>query len=405
MKVMQVFNQYRSLFNGEEAVVLRTQSLLRSRGVASPLWMPSSRDIQGLAAKAGAFIGGIYNRRARQEMLDRLRWERPDLVHAHNLYPLLSPSVLGACRSEGVPVVMSLHNQQLTCPVASHLRNGEKCEKCYGGREHHCVLQNCRGNLVESIGYALRSRVARRFGLLQRNVNQFIALTEFAKRRLVGAGFDRRQIAVLPNMVETIHPPVDPSHGMYVAFAGRLSPEKDPLTLLRAAGEAPQCLVRLAGGGPLEEEVLAARPANVEFCGRVPTESMPDFYRGARCLVLCSNAFEMCPLVISEAMSHGLPVVASRIGGIDELVEDEVTGLLFEPGDHRQLSDHLRRLWDDPQLCRRLGQAGHDKAREQFSSDAYFNRLMQIYHQAMGRPAEAPVSRNFAILETEAALP
>ena len=161
MKVLQVFNQYRSLFNGEEQVVLRTQKLLQGQGIECDLWMPSSRDIQGARQKAGAFLSGIYSFRAAREMRDRLRSGRPDIVHCHNLYPLLSPSVLAACRKAGVPVVISVHNQGLTCPTADHTHQGQMCLKCYGGKEHHCVLQNCRGNLIESVAYAVRSKLAR----------------------------------------------------------------------------------------------------------------------------------------------------------------------------------------------------------------------------------------------------
>src|SRR5690606_26895816 len=147
-------------------------------------------------------------------------------VHAHNLYPLFSPSVLAACRRVGTPVVLSLHNQNLTCPRSDHLYRGKICEKCFGGREYHCVLQNCRENIFESIGYATRAAVARKLRLFERNVTVFIALTQFARRRLIQVGLPADRICVLPNMAPDSGPPVVPADGKYVAFAGRLSQEK-----------------------------------------------------------------------------------------------------------------------------------------------------------------------------------
>ena len=385
MKVLQVFNQYRSLFNGEELVVMRTQKMLAERGIECDLLMPSSREIQGLGAKVSACFSGIYSRSAEREMRELLTASQVDIVHCHNLYPLLSPSVLVACRKSNVPVVVSVHNQGLTCPTADHMRNNQMCLKCYGGKEFNCVLNNCRGNLVESVGYALRSRFARRWKLYSKNATLLIALTEFARQWLAGGGYDAEQIAVLHNFVDEIHPPVDPADGEYVAFAGRLSPEKDVATLLAAAERCGNLPVRVAGDGPLLETLRAQAPDNVEFLGRVAPDEMADFYRRAKCLVLPSRAFEMCPLVITEAMSHGVPVVASAIGGIDELVDDHVTGLLFEPGSAEDLASKMQRLFNEPETCRCFGAAGHEKAIREYAEEAYIQKLLKIYCSAAQR--------------------
>lgn len=384
MKVLQVYNQYRSLFNGEEQVVFQTDELLRSRGVQADLLMRSSREIgESIWRKAQAFFSGIYSRAAYRDMLERLDADRPDVVHVHNLYPLFSPSVLVACKERGVPVVMSLHNQNLTCPKSDHLRQGAICEQCTGpGREVHCVLKNCRGNLVESIGYAVRSAVARRQRWFHDNVTLLIALTRFAKRRLVENGFRPEQIVVLPNKVQVAPQPVDASQGGYIGFAGRLSPEKGVETLLSAAAQTPGLPIQLAGGGPLESDLQAKATNNVRLLGQLQSGQMNDFYRAARILVLPSTCFEMCPLVILEAMSHGIPVIASRIGGLGELVEDGVTGLLFEPGNGEDLAQKMQMLWNDPELCRRMGRAGYATAKHLFGEDAYFERLMAIYQRA-----------------------
>lgn len=391
MKVLQVYNQYRSLFNGEEKVVFDTVELLKQHGHEVELWMRSSRGIeQSLGEKAKAFFSGVYSFEARQAMQQRLTRNPVDVVHAHNLYPLFSPSVISACKRQQVPVLLSLHNQNLTCPKADHLRNGSICESCTGaGRELNCVLKNCRGSWVESVGYALRSAAARKLRMFHDNVTFFIALTEFAKRRLVANGFRESQIRVLPNTAPDVDEAVDPAAGQYIAFAGRLSEEKGITTLLKAGGIASETPLALAGSGPLDELVASSASDNVQRRGRLDQTQMRDFYRNARALVLPSTCFEMCPLVILEAMAHGLPVIASRIGGLGELVDDGETGLLFEPGNADELADKLKQLWSDPERCRQMGAAGRAKALREYSTATYLRRLTGLYREASalcGRP-------------------
>ena len=397
MRVLTLFNEYRSLFNGEQSVVHRTVDLIRDHGGESELWVKSSRDLKSTWDKAGAFFSGVYSFAAKAEMRRKLEEFRPDVVHAHNLYPLFSPSVLAACRAMRVPVVMSLHNQNLTCPTSAHLYKGSPCERCFGGREYHCVLRNCRDNWVESVGYALRSGVARRLRLFRRNVTRFIALSRYARGRLVQAGFAGDRVVALPNMVDIDGPPTtDPAQGAYIGFAGRLSPEKGVDTLLEAARRVGAPL-KIAGDGPQRDFLHSQKPSNVEFVGRLPAEQMGEFYRNARFIVLSSTAFEMCPLVVSEAMSYGAPVIASRIGGVDELVDDGATGLLFQPGDARDLAEKMSLLWNQPALCRELGRAGFDKAEREYGETSYVRRLIEIYQDAItevrGAPLEWPPGR------------
>lgn len=390
MRILQVFNQYRSPFSGEEVVVDRTIEMLRADGHHVELWMRSSREIDSLPGKIAAFCSGIYSPAAGREMLGRLTSSRTDVVHVHNLYPLFSPSVLVACQKAGVPVVMTVHNQSLTCPRADHLYRDEICERCFGGREYNCALQNCRGNLFESVAYAARSMYARRSRLFHDNITTFIALSHFAAGRLAVAGYDENRITVLPNMVTGVDAPTDPARGKYAAFAGRISPEKGLLTLVEAARRLPH-EIHIAGAGHLLESLEQDAPTNVRFRGRLNDE-LESFYRQARFLVLPSQCFEMCPLAVLEAMSHGLPVITTNLGGQAELVDDNETGLLFQASDAQDLADKMKRLWDDDSLCRRLGRAAFDTVHRQFSERAWYANLLHIYEDAIksGRtPASA----------------
>jgi len=384
VKVLQVYNQYRSPFNGENAVVEWTVELLRRQGCQADLWTRSSRDIEPTwKGKMRAFCSGIYSRSASDAMSKHLQANRPDVVHVHNLYPLFSPSILVACRRQNVPVVMTVHNQQFACPKSDQLRRGRICERCSGGREYHCVLLNCRANIFESTGYAIRSMVARRMRLFYDNVTRVIALSDFSRQRLRDAGFAHDRIVVLPNTAPSIDDAVDPACGEYAAFAGRLSAEKGIDTLLAAAASLDEIPVRIAGSGPLADELESRVVMNAIPTGYLEGEGLRKFYRRARFLVMPSTTYEMCPMVILEAMSHGLPVIASRLGGQAELVEHGVTGLLFRVGDARDLADKMRQLWNDPQLCRRLGAASRRKVQREHNENLYFRRLLGVYREAI----------------------
>lgn len=328
-----------------------------------------------------AFAKGVYSWQAKRETADIIENYRPDVVHANNLYPLFSPSVLVACRERGIPVVMTLHNYGLTCPAWYHLAKGRVCERCLGGREYWCVLQNCKGNVFESVGYALRNAVARSLGLFQDNVTLFVALTHFAKHRMVNAGFEESQVAVMPFFVALPDSAADPARGEYIAYAGRLSPEKGIDTLLTAARNTG-LPVRIAGDGPAGPRMVRQAPSNVEFVGTLDRTAIGTFYRNARFTVVPSTWFECFPLAIAEPMSHGVPVIASRIGGLPEIVEDGVTGLLFEPGNAEDLAVKMRMLWENPQLCLQMGVAGRQKAMREYSPDIYYERLLAVYTRA-----------------------
>ena len=397
MKLLQVYNDYRSSFGGEAGVVQMIAKTVENHGGQARLLMRTSKGLdQSLAGKVRGFASGIYNRAALREMKRTLEIERPDVVHVHNLYPLFSPSVLVACRQAGVPVVMTNHNYLLTCPVVNHLHKGSVCEKCLGGREYWCVLKNCRENLAESVAYAVRSATARKLNLFRDNVTVHIVLSDFARQRLLSAGFNDEQVVVLPNMVELGTATNGHVPGDYAAFSGRMMAEKGVDVLLAAAVRLPDVPFRLAGNGPILDKLMTTAPSNASFVNRLGSQEMAAFYQGSRFLVVPSRWFEGCPLVVSEAMSHGLPVIASRIGGLPEFVEDGVTGLLFEPGNVTELADRIRLLWGNPDLCSRMGEAGRKKARQEYHEEVYYERLMSIYDKAIEFNArQLPGHRNY----------
>jgi glycosyltransferase involved in cell wall biosynthesis len=384
VKIVKLYNQQRSLFSGEETVVHTTASLIEKNGDAVKVFIRSSRGLEkSLRKKIGVFWSGIYSRSAYHEMVEILKSEKPDIVHVHNLYPQFSPSVLVACRRKSVPVVMTVHNFLLTCPNWYHIHRGQVCERCLGGREYCCIIQNCRENICESVGYAVRNFVARKLQLFHDNVTLFIAPTGFVKHRLCEAGFRDERIAVIPNMVSSSNGGTTPPLGKYIAFAGRISPEKGIDTLLKAAGKTA-LPVHIAGDATQNGKLVESAPSCARLVGHLQGDQLSRFYRGARFAVVPSICFETFGLAAAEAMKSGLPVIASDIGGLPEIVDDGVTGLLFKAGDFKDLADKMKILWDSPELCLKMGRAGREKATREYSEEVYKKRLIAAYEGALG---------------------
>jgi glycosyltransferase involved in cell wall biosynthesis len=383
MKVLLIHNKY-GIISGEELMIKRTVALLRQRGHRVDCLLedtvPSNA---GLLAKERAFVSGIYSLKGVRKVNHWVRTFRPDIVQVQNLYPSLSPWVLPAIRQEGIPVVMCCANSRLVCPNGLLLSHGQVCERCIGGREYWCILRNCEDSLSKSVGYALRNFAARKRRLYHDNVTLYYALTVFQKRKLVEGGFPAERLEVIPNMVETSKSLGKVPLGNYVAFAGRGSPEKGVTTLLQAARDCPQIPFQLAGDFWRMPGVEKGKPANVELLGHLQGPRLDDFFKNCRFLVFPSICYESFGLVVIEAMLHGKPVVCSRLGGLPEIVDDGVNGLLFEPGDAVDLAARIKWLWSRPDLCVEMGKAGREKVLREYSPPRYYERLMQVYRRAL----------------------
>lgn len=380
MKILHVFNRHRS-GGGSDNAWDATIALSRRRGLEVTTFERDSRTLPpGLAGKVSAFANGLYGAAALRDFRGRLHDARPDIVHTHELYPLITPWVLELCADAGVPVVHSCYDFRITCPVATHYDGAAVCTRCADSGVHQAVVRNCRGNRAESAAFALRHAVAGWRGLYQRHVAQFIVLTDFSRRWLIErAGIAPGRITVNECAIPAAPAPVDPVGGGYIGYAGRFVPEKG-IDTLRDAARISGLPVRLAG--PAGSDRRHVDGADIAVTLTANAEQLAAFYRGARFLVVPSLWFETFAIVAAEAMAHGVPVIAARIGALRDTVREGETGLHFTPGDPVDLAATMRRLWDDPALCRRLGRAAHRDVQRRFSEDAHFTRLIEAYRRA-----------------------
>ena len=362
-------------------MISRIVDMLKANGHEVSTYFRKSSEIATAGDKLRAFFSGIYSAKSRRQFREIIKQDRPDIIQIQNLYPLISPSILVEAKQQNIPVVMRCSNYRLVCPNGLFLSKGQVCEKCSGGREYWCLLKNCEKSLFKSFGYALRNYYARVKRLYLDNVTIYYAQTEFQKQSMLKNGFDSNRVSVIPNMIE----PADESKvlGEYVSFVGRISPEKGVSDLVTASKQLSEIKFKAAGSYHLMPELPTTAPGNFQFCGALDRDEISDFYANSRTSVTPSIWYEGFPSTILEPMMQGKPVIASRIGGIPEIVEDGVTGLLFEPGNPDDLAEKIRYLWDNADLCKKMGVAGRQKALTQYSPEKYYQRLMAVYEKAI----------------------
>ncbi len=386
MKILLIHNKY-GKFSGEEAVVEAHIKLLRSNGHEVITYYRSSEELETMPnAKMKAFFSAFNNPKSIKEIKALLSKEQPDVVHIHNLYPLISPAILPVIKKMGFPIVMTVHNYRLLCPNGLFFNKGEICEKCTGpSKELSCITNNCEGSLFKSTGYALRNFWARTKNYYTENVTTFLCLTAFQKNKLVANGFAAEKCEVLPNFYskELADTAFNISERKYVAFAGRLSPEKGIPLLLDAARQLPHirfCLAGTAREGYIETLEI---PENVILEGMLDAAALSSFYKKARLYVHSSICYEGFPMVFPEAMAYKLPIIAPKMAGYPEVVEEGVTGLLFESGNSIALAKTINDVWENTALIEKMGIEGFNRVQQKYSAASYYKLLLQGYLKAV----------------------
>ncbi len=384
MKVLLLHNRYR-VPGGEDAAVQLECSLLRSAGLAVDLLEVNNDGIDSAAQKIKAALLTPYSFPARQLVADRIRDFQPDIVHVHNFFPTLSPSVYDACRSARVPVVQTLHNYRLMCANALLFREGKVCTKCLGSTfplpaiRHACY----RGSRVGSAAVAALIGIHRIRGTWTSRVNRFIALTGFARDLFASEMYiPNDQIVVKPNAAPD--PCIGDGSGGYALYIGRFSSEKGIETVLDAARNGGLRIpLKIAGSGPLQSNVEAALiPGKVELLGWQDRDGVRRLMQKARVLLIPSLCYEGLPMVIPEAFGTGLPIIASRIGSLQTLIEDGSNGLLVEPGNPTALAQAVRRIAADSGFESGLRINARQTYENLYRAEANTSLLLQIYEQA-----------------------
>jgi glycosyltransferase involved in cell wall biosynthesis len=390
MKILQLHNRYQ-IQGGEEGVLQAEKMLLEQHGDQVIQLEVSNDDIVSSIDKALAAFRAVYSLRSRKQVTQLLDEHQPDVVHVHNLFPLLSPAVYDACRDRQVPVVQTLHNYRLACPKAMFFRDNQVCEVCLEARSPwSAVKYGCyRESKAQSAVVATMLTVHNWRQTWQQRVDAFITLTEFQKGKLVQAGLPVDRVHVKPNFLAlstqlAVVPPSEP----FVLFVGRLSEEKG-IGVAIAAYQADPDLAKLkiVGDGPqrqaLEQQVLALGLGHkIEFLGFQDKPQVLTLMQQAQALIFPSIWYEGFPLTIVEAFGCGLPPIVSRLGSMAEIVQDGENGLHFQPQQPADLAQKIRQINQDQNLRDRLSQQARQTHQAQYTPEQNYQQLMAIYHQA-----------------------
>ena len=385
LRILVVHNRYQ-IRGGEDSVVAQEVASLRRAGqIVETLFFDNAAIRTGWDRLRTAYEAP-HAPRGIAAVLDAARAFGPDVVHAHNVFPQVSPGMHAAVRAYGAATVQTLHNFRVTCANGILMRDSRPCEDCVTGSPYQAVRHACyRGSRLGSLAVARMIDVHRRSGTWARDVDRFIALTPFARTRFVAAGLPESRIRIKPNgLADPGYDPNAPRAG--ILFVGRLVSEKGVGTLREAAGlsHAP---ITIIGEGPWEDQ-LRSVPGLTVLGPQDPAAVQAAMARAAA-LVVPSHWYEGMPMVIAEAFSLGTPVIASRIGALADLIADGSTGLHVVPGDPSGLAQALDRIVDAPEAARAMGRQARLVYERDWTEAAVTARALTIYREAIAARATA----------------
>ena len=376
-RVLIVHNYYQHS-GGEDSVVASEKALLEDNGHAVAQYSVDNHSIAGLAKTAKVFFDVAYSRSARDAFAREIEAFRPDIVHVHNFFPLLTTSIYDACQAAGVPVVQTLHNFRITCAGVYLLRDGKQCELCLDGSAYWGAVHRCyRGSALGSLAVARMIDVNKRQGTWRTKVDRFIALSESAKSRFVLAGVPADRIVVKPHFA-TDPGETTPGPRRGALYVGRLSPEKGVHELIAAWRQVDYPL-RVAGDGPLADELRAKAPPNVTFLGQISNAEVRREMTQAAMLVMFSNCLESFGMVLVEAFATGLPAVVSNIGTPSHIVRHGENGHHVQVGDPDALAAAVNALCRDPAKLEQLGKAARRDYLANYTPETNYEQLTAIY--------------------------
>ncbi len=400
MKILLIHNEYRQP-GGEEVVVEQERQLLQQAGHQVVHYRRSNVETEGISGLGQLSLVKkiVWASDARQDVALLLRNQKPQIVHVHNTFMVISPSIYSACREAGVPVVQTLHNFRLFCPAAFFYRDGHVCEDCsdhslWRGIQHACYRQS----RPTTAAVALMLEFHRLRHTWEQGIDTFIALNEFARNKFISLGLPAEKVCVKPNFLYS-DPGKRTEPGQYAMFAGRLSPEKGVSTLLSAwARLKTRIPLRIIGDGPLlptlQAEAAKRGLSDVHFEGRLNREQTLAAFKGASFMLFPSLWYENFPMVIAEAFACSTPVIGSRLGALEVIVQDGHTGLHFAPGDPADLATKVEWAWNHPEKVQVMGSNARQEFETKYTAEKNYTLLMEIYERAIRRrtPEPTPLS-------------
>ena len=385
MRILLVHCYYRSSApSGEDSVYRNERKLLEDNGFQVICYEKYNDNLNNISSFKKMLAGTkfIWSASAYTELSEIIQKHKPDVAHFHNIFPQISTSAYAACKKLGVPVVQTLHNYRYICPSGLLQRNNIPCEKCIHGSLINSLIYKCyRGSIFATLPMAIMILFNNLMGNFKNNVDRYIALTNFSKSKFIASGFPADKFSIKPNFVDFIEN-TQPVLGDYVVFVGRLTQEKGVATLIEACKVLKHIPVKILGDGELRaklETTCIQFGLDVEFLGNQPKNIVMDTVRNSRFLVIPSEWYEGFPVVVVEAYACGKPVLGSKIGSLDEIIIENVTGRKFKAGSPSSLAKTIEGMWSDTDMLKVMSENAQKIFDTEYNPAANLKSLLCIY--------------------------
>lgn len=387
LKILIIHNSY-VFRGGEDEVVEAEKRMLEVSGHTVIMYNRNNREVESLSlgTKLKFFLKDIFwSKPIYDDLRTLISRERPDIAHIHNVLFAISPSAYDACFDERLPIVQTLHNFRLICPIGIFFRQGKICEQCSSSGRINAVFHKCwKSSFLKSfLLVQIVNRLVQKV-VLQKKVNAFVCLTQFAREKFIRCGVPQEKIFIKPNFLDK-----DPGPALnkqpYVIYAGALRDYKGIRTLILAWREIKNApLLKIVGSGPLEAELKGlSNGLNIEFIGQKPFEETLVLIKNASFLILPSECYESFPRVIIEAYACAVPVIVSRLGALKDIVEEGTTGIFFNTGDINDLAWKIGEQVQSPQDIKEMGRHARRVFEEQYTLDKNTAFLEEIYKKVL----------------------
>ncbi|MCU7932381.1 MAG: glycosyltransferase family 4 protein [Candidatus Thiodiazotropha sp. (ex Codakia rugifera)] len=380
--ILLVHNRYQQ-YGGEDTVVEAEMKLLKDNGHTVNLYTRDNHEINGLN-NVKLLIDGIWSRKTISDFKKIFLKDRPDIIHVHNTFPLISPSIYWAASFYNVPIIQTIHNFRLSCIQAMFLREKKICEDCLAKSPWRGIARKCyRGSMLASMSAAAILQFHRMIGTYEKKVTTYIALNKFCKNKLVEMGLPEDKISIKPNFVTLKNNGSRTKRNGNPLFVGRLSEEKGISTLAQSIKSLPNQIFDIVGNGP-EKHILESIN-NVRMIGSINQDDVYDLMQKAPFLVLPSIWYENMPRTLVESFGNGTPVIASSLGALTELVEHGRTGLLFKPGSSDELTREISWALENTKEMDEMGRNARNVYEVDYTGSANYKILLNIMQKSMDK--------------------
>ena len=390
MKILAIHNFHRKgSASGDDQVFKSETALLEAHGNTVIRYTVSNDefDNSGLFGKIKQTMGMLWSFKNYKAVQQLIKKEKPDIVHIHTFFPLLSPSILYAAKRCGVMVVATLHDTRFVCPCATSLRGTELCNECGDGKYFRMCKYGCfKGSKLQSLIVAFIFKYHRTRKSFYKQIDKYIWLNENQIKLLTEIGFDEKKIVkkynFVPDAEANLKPvKVDGLPKRYAVFYGRIGEEKGVRLLMQMWNRITDIPLVVMGGGPLEEEFKnwADTKENVFFLGYTEHNKCLAIVNGGEFVVFPSIWYEGCSMVEIETESLGKSLIATDLGFSAEAIQEGVNGYKVPLGSVDGFIKKIEELWNNPEMCKRMGENARTDYEEKYMPEDNYSQLIKIY--------------------------